>query len=389
MLETSVIDEFLGASLSRLRTGAATAWPQEHEWAGKDACDAVWSRLDFHGVALLFHGQDDALSNWPEPLVARIGEEARLMALWEATHRAALAQLIDHLDRARIKSILMKGTAIAYSLYTDPAARRRGDSDLLIQPRDIAAARDILEGAGWYRNADPHGLTHQEGWRFDSAGAFVHALDLHWEPSDRAALQRVLKREDIFATCRPLPRLDKAAYCASTQLTIVHEAINQKWHEVRGYWSGDEKIIGARRLIWSVDFDLLARSLTPADWRELIEFCSDRGIGPLVAAALSKAAKDLGTDLPAVFIEELAGQREDPAIAAYCNASDDFEEFWLNLRHAPGWRERVALLSDRGFPPAGHLRAKYPKQAGWPAAFLQARLLIETAARVIRRVFNQ
>ncbi len=386
MPDITAIDEFLCASLRHLRAGEPASWPNGQEWADPGAGEEVWSRLDYHGVAMLFHGPGEALRTWPDALVARVGEEARLMALWEATHRSALSKLVDRLGEAGIESVFLKGTAIAYSLYSDPAARRRGDSDLLIRQADLDRARAILAQEGWYRNEDPHGLTHQEGWLFNSAGAFIHALDLHWASSDRPALQRVMPSEDVFATRRPLPRLGAYAQRCATPLIIIHEALNQKWHEMRGYYQGNEKVTGGRRLVWSVDFDLLATELEPADWDSLVATCDQRGVGPLVAEALRKAADDLGTTLPQAALAALAAQREDPAIAAYSRADNDTEEFWLNLLHAPSWRARGALLIHRGFPPESHLRAKYSHLAGWNYRLLQVRHLFDSAGRALRRL---
>ena len=109
----------------------------------------------------------------------------------------------------------------------------------------------------------------------------------------RPVIQRVLRAEDFFAHKRPLPRLSPAAYRADHVLTLIHEAINQKWHESHGYWAEDGRVKGSRRLIWSVDFDLLARALDAADWARLVELSGERGVSPLVAEALRGAAGDL------------------------------------------------------------------------------------------------
>lgn len=388
MLTESDIDLFLAASLRDLRAGCEPPWPPQLGAAEdlSETLSRVWARIEFHGIAVLLHGAATKLSGWPMPLIARIGEEARLMGLWEATHRAALARVLDRLAGDGIETVLMKGTAIAYSLYDDPAARRRGDSDLLVRPSDLERTRGMLLQCGWQRHNDPHGLVYQEGWICDVAGHFQHKLDLHWEPSDRAVLQEVLVREAMFATRRPLPRLAKGAWAADPVQTLVHEAINQKWHEVHGYDIDEGRIKDARRLIWSVDFELLAGSLSPDDWKRLVEMCRASGIGPMVAQALRDAAGDLAFALPPVPLSALEAQAENVALAATFDAGDEIGEFWQNLRRTKDWGARAALVLDRGFPPRAHLVSKYPGQAGWPTAALQARFLLDAAWRVARRV---
>lgn len=386
MLETSAIDAQLAGVLRAILKGEAAAWP-ERGWNSGEELSAIWARIEYHGIPVLLHERANLLAGWPSKMLERIAEEARLIGLWEATHAASIAKLVGALDAAGIEAVLMKGTAIAYSLYDEPAARRRGDSDLLIRPADLDRTRTTLSECGWYRNDDPHGLVYQEGWLCE-AGHFVHALDLHWETSDRPVLQQVLAAEDFFAEKHLLPRLAPHAYRADHALTLIHETLNQKWHEAHGYWAEGGRVKGGRRLIWSVDFDLVARSLDDQDWERLALLCEQRGVGSLVADALRGAAGDFGTPLPQEVLGRLGARPTDPDVAAYFATSDSLGEFWLDLRTARSWRQRVEMIRDRGLPPRAHLVEKYPRQSGWPTALLQGRLLVETAGRMIKRAVS-
>jgi hypothetical protein len=390
MVETTAIDAFLGDTLRAVRAGESAPWPPapDSAWTSREELTAVWERIEFHGISVLLHHHAARLANWPEKMLARIAEEARLIGLWEATHHNALSKLIDGFAQAGIETVLMKGTAVAYSLYEEPAARRRGDSDLLVRPRDLERARELLSSSGWYRNDDPVGVTFQEGWRCDVAGHFTHFLDLHWEPSDRPVLQRLLTCDDFFADPQPLPRLAENAMRADHALSLVHETLNQKWHHVHGYYAEQGKVIGSRRLIWSLDFTLIAQALAPADWDRVCTFCESRKIGQLVAEALRGAASDLSAPLPEAVLVRLEAQPLDPAVAAYFEASDDFGEFWHNLRGARSWRDRATLVLDRSFPPRSHLLTKYPDHAHWPTLLLQTRSLVGTAGRALKRVLR-
>lgn len=391
MVETASIDSFLTGTLRAIRSGQAAAWPEplSDGWQSPEALTEFWSRIEYHGVAVLLHSAGALLNNWPEKMTDRIAEEARLVGLWEVTHGAALAKLVDALAEAGIEAVLMKGTALAYSVYDEPAARRRGDSDLLVRPSDLKQVRAVFKECGWHRDAEKHGVNHQEGWLHVSAAHFEHAVDLHWEPSDRAVLQRVLRPSDFFDHKRPLPRLADGAWRADPALIIIHEAINQKWHEAHGYWTEHGNIRGARRLIWSLDFDLLASVMEEADWQRLSSLCEERGIGPLVAEALRAAASDLGTNLPETRVAQLEKLELRAEIAAFFEATDNLTEFWLNLKSAPDWSERARMIRERGFPPREYLLSKYPAQSGWPTPLLQGRLLAETALRIVRKVISR
>lgn len=390
MVDTSFIDTFLAKSLRAIRNEGYAQWPIKNniDWQTSDRAIAVWERIDFHGIAVLLFNGADRLENWPDDLVERISEEARLIALWETTHRKCVGGLIVSLHNACIETVLMKGTSIAYSLYDDPSARRRGDSDLLVNPADLDRTRVILAKNGWYKRTDPHGLSFQETWLHNMAEFFIHSVDLHWEPSDRPVLQRILSRVDYFENRRPLNRFAKGAYGSDIALTVVHAAINQNWHGTHGYFSQNMRLTGSRRLIWSIDFDLLVRNLDLAACARLINICLTGGVGPLVASTLRWASEDLGTSGWDDLIERLDAGVLDADISRYLATKDDLEEFLLDLRTANTWKFKLSLIKRRGLPPRTHLIEKFPAAKGWPTILLQGRFLFAIARRLLKRVVS-
>lgn len=385
MIETTAIDDFLAASLRQLRASEMAAWtlPADLDWA------RVWERIEYHGVPFLLHSKAHQLRQWPQPLLERMAEEARLVILWETTHHDVVARLVRELEADGIEAVIMKGTALAYSFHDEPATRRRGDTDLLVRPTDQDRTRAIFERLGWYRRHDPHGLYYQEGWQHDAAGFFVHSIDLHWEPSDRPILQTVLPLEEFFAHRRAMPRFGPGAYRPDPALMIIHATMNQKWHAIYGYEAEGGRLASPRRLIWSVDFDLLIRSMIEDDWRRLLRHCEGTGVGPLVAGALRGMQQDLRNDLPEDTLARLEGQPLDATLARYLARKDNLTQFWIDLRKARSFAEKRRLVAMRAFPPRGHLIEKYPSAAGWPTVLLQGRMLVETAGRIMRKAISQ
>lgn len=381
MIDTVTIDEFLAGALRSVRAGGAAGWrlSSEASW------EQVWARIEYHGIAFLLNSHAEHLSDWPIALKERMTEEARLIALWETTHHQALLSVIDALDAAGVEAVLMKGTALAYSLHHEPATRRRGDTDLLVRPRDRIKTREILKSLGWYRKDDPHGLYYQEGWLWDAAGFFVHAIDLHWEPSDRPVLQGILPLEAFFADRRPIPRLHKAARRPEPVIMIIHATINQKWHAIHGYHSESGRLASPRRLIWSVDLDLLCQSMQSDDWARLEAHCSAHGVGPLVAEALEGMQDDLCNESPQSILTALRAKPLDNDLSGYFAKPDSLNQFWIDLRKADSFEKKSKLLKTRALPPREHLLEKYPAAANWPTILLQARMLIETAGRAVRK----
>jgi hypothetical protein len=385
MNETAAIDDFLAGSLRQLRRGERAEWalPEEFDW------EQVWQRIEYHGIPFLLHAEAGRLGRWPPALLERMAEEARLIVLWETTHHDVVARLLRELDRAGIEAIVMKGTALAYSFHDEPATRRRGDTDLLVRPSDQKRTRALLKELGWYRREDPHGLYYQEGWMHDAAGFFVHSIDLHWEPSDRPILQGILPLETFFEHKHAMPRLGPGAFRPDPALMMIHATINQKWHSVHGYDAEGGRLTSPRRLIWSVDFDLLVGSMVEADWRRLRKHCEAAGVGPMMAEALRGMQQDLLNELPEDAVAWLEAQALDPALMAYFASEDSLAQFWIDLRKARTFSEKRRLVTLRAFPPRDHLIDKYPAAKGWPTLLLQMRMLAETAGRAMRQAISQ
>ena len=385
MSDTDSIDEFLAGTLRAVRAQSPVPWA-----LGSDASwKQVWARIEYHGIAFLLNSHAQRLRGWPTDLLSRVREEARLIALWETTHLKAVSEVIETLDEAGVETVLMKGTALAYSLHEEPAARRRGDTDLLIHPEDLTQTRKILQSLGWYRKEDPHGLYSQEGWLHDAAGFFVHAIDLHWEPSDRPVLQEMLPLKAFYADRRPVPRLHKAARRPDPGLMILHATINQKWHALHGYDSESGRLTSPRRLIWSVDLDLLCQSMEQSDWAWLEAHCAAHGVGSLVAEALEGMQQDLGNQIPVNSLAALRANLFDKTLSDYFANPDSLTQFWIDLKMANSLKKKSNLIKTRAFPPREHLLEKYPSASRWPTALLQARLLIETAGRAVRKATSR
>lgn len=390
MIDAREVRELLVEALANSSKQEKVSWPghTDPKWDTRQALDAIWVQIDYHGLAVLLHSRPSTISQWPKPLRERIAEDARLVSLWETTHRSVLAEVIERLSKAGIDTVLMKGTALAYTLYSDPAARRRGDSDLLVKPGNLVQARDILGALGWKKNDELHGICFQETWLLEASGGLQHAIDLHWQVSDRPVLQKILVVDDFFKRKTQLPRLSKYALACDPMLLLVHGALNQKWHSTHGYWTDAGRIKGSTRLIWTIDFDQLARSFNRRDWDSLVQFCEETQIGPLVAEALVETSETLHSPVPRHHLARLAKVPLSADVAEYLKATNSIDELWLDLRTASSWNQRTDILRNRVWVSRAHLDCKFPNYTHWPSALLYARLLLGAGSKIVRRLMR-
>ena len=369
-------DRHLAATLR----GDAGAWPFD----GSADSGALWKRVQFHGIAGLLAEKLASLSDWPEDLRAHVREEARMQAFWEESHRAMLVSLLDGLAQRGVSTLLMKGSALAYALYAEPSTRRRGDSDLLVAKADLAVTRAVLTELCFTRREDPHGLFFQETWLVDTGIGLVHALDLHWQPSDSPALQKVLPAEEFFALARPLPRLSPHAAMPGLMQTFLQGSLNQAWHSCKGYFVGDERVVAGGRLIWAWDNRLLADAFSNSDWRDLADLAVERGVAPLCLAAVDLALEVGGPVAPNDVRAQLASAQSDTDLVGHIRESNRIRAFFTDFAAIPSLRDKSRFVLGHALPNTRHLHGKYPQSTAWPTPLLHLRRIAEAAWRLAR-----
>lgn len=196
------IDTYRSACVrAYLEKAPLAMWPAY--WQLENA-KALAARVKFHGIALLLVRHDPAPQGWPETLVRSVRDQARMQALWEASHQSAARPLVEALAATGIVAAALKGTAIGYGYLSDPAVRGRGDTDLLLVDASRALARDVLERCGFFPAGDS-GPT-QEPWSRTGRDGFTEEVDIHWRINGSLAVSQALERLECEQGIVPLPQ---------------------------------------------------------------------------------------------------------------------------------------------------------------------------------------
>lgn len=363
-------DDYLAACVRTALQGAAPPpWPHDLEHAQ----DEVAARIAFHGIALLLAEQ--LPPGLPDLVVRSLREEARLQGLWEMSHAGSVARLLERFHARGLAALVMKGTAIAYSCYRDPAVRRRGDTDIVLDRRSRVGARQCLAEAGFRPKDRLRGL--QEAWIADAPGGFVHEVDIHWTMSASAVVSAALARSGFETRAIGLPRLSPHARGLGPIDNILMVCINRRSHHVFGYRVDNERIFDPDRLIWAVDLHLLCSRLQAADWHLLRDAAIRAGAAGTVLEGLLFARARLGTPIPDACLDALATEGRSGAVCRYLAAETSLERFKADLEACSGWRDKVDLVSRHLFPDRAVLEERFPGSSHMPSAVLHlGRLLL-------------
>jgi hypothetical protein len=287
--------------------------------------------------------------------------EETLSRLVTVNTRRALAQtaevcrLIDRLTAMGVRAIILKGVALAASLYGNIAARGVGDIDLLVAPDDFRAAGEALTTIGYV----PDGGSMSEArfkaemrggkdWTFrhPETGAMV---ELH---------HRLVGSRTLLATnfdnlwrARAETRLGSSAVpCLSFPMLPLYLCVHGDWHN----WD---------RLQWLID---LERCFAATQDDDLLAFADGSGSGGSMRRAMALGRDWLGSTsfgAQAVsrraqasadrFVERLFGDAnwlQEPSPGSVAHMRRSFWRRYHRWETRDRWRdiwEDVALESHR------------------------------------------
>ena len=348
---------------------------EENRWRAFDAYpdwdELVLQRIDFHGIGVMLAERRGALEGWPDPVIHAVRDLAVDRAMWEMVHKITVSEAIDALAQRNVRAIVLKGTALAYTLFERPVHRLRGDTDLLVPAEDVAVAEEVLAGLG-YENISPTDEMPGEleaHWQIAGPEGTVHAIDLHYSATALPALEGVLPWEDCDARAVPLPELGEGARRLDHPHMLLHAAVHRAKHEVTPYRAGDQVYHDGDRLIWVYDFSLLARALDKAGWDRFVADAHRYGVAPICAEALDTARRRFITPVPPSVMERLREPQPQSPETRFLQERQLGRSI-RNFRAQEGLVAKAGFLRSKLLPSAAFMREKYPQHAAKPLPLL-------------------
>lgn len=290
----------------------------------------------------------DLLDAQPAGVRNELARLSREEALLEPFRRDEVARVVDALAAASVAALVFKGTALAYTCYSEPCLRPRLDTDLLIRQEQIETASRIFEGAGFRRALRTSGelVTHQFTYVSTWHG-LSFAFDVHWKISDPQAFADLFSFEELERDAQPVPSLGQAA----KGLGDAHALLVACTHRVAHHY--DREV-----LIDLYDIDLLARRLGGRAWDRVVTMATAKRIRQVTLRGLELASSRLGTEVPDRVRRELSSPAAQEPTTAYLTAGLRKIDILRADLAQLGWRGRLRLLREHLFPsPAFVLRS--------------------------------
>ena len=346
-------------------------------WSALSASEAeILEACVDQGVSSLVSRRVRALSSdcdWPPAVREGLAAAAAAEAAREVLCRRELVAVLNALSDAGVSPILLKGTALAYSLYPEPHLRPRCDTDLIVPHAAVNTVRGTLTRIGYASPpyCDGELLFHQVPFRKTDRLGVVHRLDLHWKISTQAMFADVLPVEELAKTAVPVPALGPHARTAGR----VHALLLACLHAVMHHRNEE-------RLIWMHDIHLLASDLPPVDFDRFAQLAIAGRVATVCAHTLNLVRTRLGTPVPAETMATLGAPLNKEATSAYLRPARRWRhELVSNLWGLPRWRDRRRLLREILFPAPSYMLDVYGVPRGSRGTVLLPLLYLHRSVR--------
>jgi hypothetical protein len=327
-------------------------------WDGDESQTGQWLDVAVaHGVHALLH-RAQVLHRGADAISRPLRDAAMAQAIWELAHQQVAAKLISALRGSGIDFLVLKGTALAYTIYDDPSLRCRSDTDLLVREPDLPTVRALLNSLGFVRMIGAGGrlASYQETHTIEGSDRARHAVDLHWKLNNSQLLSRLFSFEELFARSVPVHRLEEGARTTGYPDALIIACMHLATHRNNPMHFGDTTVGTHERLIWLHDIAALASRFSEAQWQQVAAIAIQKGMGPCCADGLRGAGRYFFAPVPANLLLELGSS---PGLASIYLGSNALRQRLMDLAALDGLGSKARWLFELVFPSAEFMRSRY------------------------------
>jgi len=311
--------------------------------------------LDYHGITLLVAEQNKELQQ-SEPLAQLFKQRRALMISNEALVRNALNSTFDEFFASGLsRFIVFKGTALAYSLYSQAWLRPRTDCDLLINVDDLDKFTQVFSRLGFKSLFGISGeyVSYQRTFSLGLAGNSNLNIDLHWRINNRQCLANSFNVDELLLNSQKIPALSPHTNIPSAVDSLLIAGLHRLGHHAN-----------EERIAWLYDIHLLAETLSANDWVLLLEKSKNKQLCNVMLDALLCCQEALLTPIPDQFIESLRTLSKSNEASKFLleRKRPEWQYFVHDLK-CLDWRAKLSFIKETLFPPADYIRQQMNTQS--------------------------
>lgn len=322
--------------------------------------EAVGQQARLHRLGPLLYDALRAEECLPPDLEAEWREEYLATALRNALLLHEARAVTARLTAVGLPVILLKGAALAQTVYPNIALRPMVDLDLLVRPEMAPAALRHLAAMGYRpitREPQPGAQVAYESQvglaRRDSSGVVI---ELHWSLIDSPYYQRHLPLDWFWGTARPLSTDVSQGLILGPEAQLLHLCAHLMLHH-----SG----MPPGYLLWLHDIAAwLTHFGVALDWDALLAHAPRYDLLLPLQRILPVVARDWDAPMPPDVLAQLAALRPSATERRVAARLTDpqrtvTQRFWDDLATLDDWPSRVGFAVANVFPAPAYMQARY------------------------------
>jgi hypothetical protein len=280
-------------------------------------------------------------------------------AVRERLLRRELLTILGSLATQGVDVLLLKGAALAQTVYGWTGLRPMEDMDLLVHEEGLATALSTLAQQGYQRVGQEvrpgANLAYENEVMLTRAGLLDFAVEVHWSLFDVPYYQQRLPMAWFWRTASTVRIGDSAARVLGPEAQILHLCGHLVLHH------GSERA----RLLWLHDVaEVLSHYHDQIDWAELLNWTQRCRLVLPVQQVVGRVVYEWGVPVPAESLSRLNALHPSAAevqVAAWRTASQRpvAQRFWTDLASMHGWPQRLHYAWIQLFPSLTYMQSRY------------------------------
>ncbi|MCL4545312.1 MAG: nucleotidyltransferase family protein [Chloroflexi bacterium] len=215
-----------------------------------------------------------------------------------------LSQILRSFSASGVSPTVIKGAALALTMYPHPSLRPMGDIDLIVPKSDLDSASAVLERLGYEEKplyySQAFNRRHGYHVRYVDPASSRLAIELHWDLVRQREHRHGLRARDLaLFSEQTLLRLDPMREPVDVML------LKPSAHLVYLCVHAGAADHAFGRLIWLTDAAVLAARLTVPEWKVVVRLAKGASGATATYIALALAQLLLDAPIPRYVLDAL------------------------------------------------------------------------------------
>jgi hypothetical protein len=325
------------------------------------------------GVTSLLRNQlqkSGHLDSLPAALTEQLRTQELQYVALNLKRQNEVKEVLQLLQSQELDFLLMKGEALASTIYDAPHLRTRCDTDLLFRDKETTEkAWLVLEKAGYTRERTLEGKF--VGYQF-SCGRFLgtgmtNTFDIHNQISDYVSIAKKFSFDELNHSAVSLNYCGLQAKCFNSVYALLHASL----HRI-----SNRPLAIQDRLIWLYDIHLLCTSLSHSEWEAFCCLSEEKTMASVCLEGIKQSVHYFHTEIPTAFFLTLTvlAKKEPRGLNDMNRRWQMYAYDWL---HNEGAVNKMRQLTEHLFPSPQYMMWKYQVTSRAPLLYYYLKRILQ------------